>query len=133
MDLVLGVGVLAQPTFLSRGLIAFFLFASFGTLWSGMALPLAGEPWRLSEAQIGLFAIAGLADARGCMVFYSLGSALGATATTALFDAAGRPGPTTLGATLALCALATWALTDRTTNLVATGHPSPRWRCGGRG
>ncbi len=33
---------------ISRGLIAFFLFASFGTLWSGLALPLSAEPWRLS-------------------------------------------------------------------------------------
>lgn len=179
-------GLFAQPVFLSRGLIAFFLFASFGTLWSGMALPLSGEPWRLSEAQIGLFGIAGLAGALGAarsgrwgdaghanrvtgialavllaswlaigqlpwslpllilgvilldfavqavhvsnqhilttaypdrtsttigayMVFYSLGSALGAAATTALFDATGWIGPTILGATLALCALATWA------------------------
>lgn len=179
-------GLFAQPVFLSRGLIAFFLFASFGTLWSGMALPLSGEPWHLSEAQIGLFGIAGLAGALGAarsgrwgdaghanrvtgialavllaswlaigqlpwslpllilgvilldfavqavhvsnqhilttaypdrtsttigayMVFYSLGSALGAAATTALFDATGWIGPTILGATLALCALATWA------------------------
>ncbi|MFI0351121.1 hypothetical protein [Actinomadura sp. 9N407] len=43
--------------------------------------------------------------------FYSLGSALGAAATTALYDAAGWIGPTVLGATLALCALATWART----------------------
>lgn len=186
-------GLFVQPTFLSRGLIAFFLFASFGTLWSGMTLPLAAEPWHLSEAQIGLFGIAGLAGALGAarsgrwgdaghtsrvtsialalllgswlaigqlgwslpllilgvivldfavqavhvsnqhilttayadrtsstiggyMIFYSLGSALGATATTALFDAAGWTGPTILGAALALCALATWALTDHTTN-----------------
>ncbi|MGW7483710.1 MFS transporter [Nonomuraea muscovyensis] len=179
-------GLFAQPVFLGRGLIAFFLFASFGTLWSGMALPLAGAPWHLSEAQIGLFGVAGLAGALGAarsgrwgdagharlvtglalalllaswlavgqlswslpllvlgvilldfavqavhvsnqhtltaafpdrtsttigayMVFYSLGSALGAAATTALFDAAGWIGPTVLGATLALCALATWA------------------------
>ncbi|QFU88422.1 MFS transporter [Amycolatopsis sp. YIM 10] len=180
-----------QPTFLSRGLIAFFLFASFGTLWSGMALPLAGEPWQLSEAQIGLFGIAGLAGALGAarsgrwgdaghanrvtgialalllgswlaigqlgwslpllvlgvvvldfavqavhvsnqhvlttayadrtstaiggyMVFYSLGSAFGATATTSLFDAAGWAGPTVLGAALALGALGVWALASHT-------------------
>ncbi|MFC4015721.1 MFS transporter [Nonomuraea purpurea] len=178
----------AQPVFLGRGLIAFFLFASFGTLWSGMALPLAGAPWHLSAAQIGLFGVAGLAGALGAarsgrwgdagharrvtgialalllgswaaigqlpwsmsllilgvilldfavqavhvsnqhtlttaypdrtsttigayMVFYSLGSALGAAATTALLDATGWLGPTVLGATLALCALATWAVT----------------------
>lgn len=184
-------GLFAQPVFLSRGLIAFFLFASFGTLWSGMALPLAGAPWHLSEAQIGLFGVAGLAGALGAarsgrwgdagharrvtgialalllaswavigqlswslpllilgvilldfavqavhvsnqhtlttaypdrtsttigayMVFYSLGSALGAAATTALFDATGWIGPAILGATLALCALATWAFSAHT-------------------
>ncbi|GGP98212.1 putative MFS family arabinose efflux permease [Actinomadura coerulea] len=183
-------GLFVQPVFLGRGLIAFFLFASFGTLWSGMALPLAGEPWHLTEAQIGLFGVAGLAGALGAarsgrwgdagharlvtgialallvaswaaigqlpwslpllvlgvvlldfavqavhvsnqhtlttaypdrtsttigayMVFYSLGSALGAAATTALFDATGWIGPTVLGTTLALCALATWAVTPR--------------------
>ncbi|NEC65978.1 MFS transporter [Streptomyces sp. SID9727] len=54
-----------ERLFLSRGLIAFFLFASFGTLWSGLALPLAAEPWHLSTAQIGFFGIAGLAGALG--------------------------------------------------------------------
>ncbi|MFE7740889.1 MFS transporter [Nocardia sp. NPDC057455] len=51
--------------FLSRGLIAFFLFASFGTLWSGLALPLGTDPWNLGTTQIGLFAVAGLAGALG--------------------------------------------------------------------
>lgn len=51
--------------FLSRGLIAFFLFASFGTLWSGLALPLAAAPWQLGTTQIGLFGLAGLAGALG--------------------------------------------------------------------
>ncbi|MFC6881327.1 MULTISPECIES: MFS transporter [Actinomadura] len=183
-------GLFVRPVFLSRGLIAFFLFASFGTLWSGMALPLAGAPWHLSEARIGLFGIAGLAGALGAarsgrwgdagharrvtgialvlllvswaaigqlprslpllvagvvlldfavqavhvsnqhtlanaypertssaigayMVFYSLGSALGAAATTALFDVAGWVGPTVLGAAFAGCALATWAFSGR--------------------
>ncbi|WP_282944113.1 MFS transporter [Cellulomonas endometrii] len=54
-----------DPAFLSRGLIAFFLFASFGTLWSGMALPLSGAPWHLTQVQIGLFGLAGLAGALG--------------------------------------------------------------------
>lgn len=190
-----------RPAFLRHGLIAFFLFASFGTLWSGMALPLAGEPWHLSQARIGLFGIAGLAGAAGAaragrwgdaghahrvtgtalalllaswaaigqlpwslpllilgvvlldfavqavhvsnqhtlaaaypgrtstaigayMVFYSLGSALGAAATTALFHAAGWIGPTLLGAALAFCALATWAFSTRTRSL-ATRRPLP--------
>ncbi|MGV9742467.1 MFS transporter [Nocardia farcinica] len=51
--------------FLSRGLIAFFLFASFGTLWSGLALPLGAEPWNLGTTQIGMFGLAGLAGALG--------------------------------------------------------------------
>ncbi|NEW45707.1 MFS transporter [Nocardia cyriacigeorgica] len=51
--------------FLSRGLIAFFLFASFGTLWSGLALPLGAEPWNLGTTQIGLLGLAGLAGALG--------------------------------------------------------------------
>ncbi|WP_242909318.1 MFS transporter [Actinomadura terrae] len=179
-------GLFGRPLFLSRGLIAFFLFASFGTLWSGMALPLAGAPWHLSEAQIGLFGVAGLAGALGAarsgrwgdagharrvtgaalvlllgswaaigqlswslpllvigvivldfavqavhvsnqhtlttayadrtsttigayMVFYSLGSASGAAATTALYGAFGWTGPTVLGAALTLGALAIWA------------------------
>ncbi|WIX98850.1 MFS transporter [Amycolatopsis mongoliensis] len=178
-------GLFARPLFLGRGLIAFFLFASFGTLWSGLALPLAGEPWHLSETQIGLFGLAGLAGAGGAarsgrwgdaghagrvtgiafvlllgswlaigtlgwslvvpilgvlvldfavqvvhvgnqhvlttafagrtstaigayMVFYSLGSAFGATATTALFATAGWVGSTGLGAGLACAALITW-------------------------
>ncbi|MGK5631580.1 MFS transporter [Streptomyces sp. URMC 123] len=54
-----------QRLFLTRGLITFFLFASFGTLWSAVALPLAHAPWHLTESQIGLFGLAGLAGALG--------------------------------------------------------------------
>ncbi|OLT11250.1 transporter [Actinomadura sp. CNU-125] len=195
-------GLFAQPVFLGRGLIAFFLFASFGTLWSGMALPLAGAPWHLDETRIGLFGVAGLAGALGAarsgrwgdagharrvtglalalllaswaaigqlawslpllilgvvlldfavqavhvsnqhalataypggtssvigayMVFYSLGSALGAAATTALYGAVGWLGPTVLGATLALCATAVWAFGTRPSER-ATGTVGPR-------
>lgn len=180
-----------EPLFRSRGLIAFFLFASFGTLWSGLALPLAAEPWQLSSAQIGLFGIAGLAGALGAvragrwadagkaspvtgaalalltvswlasgqaswslwlvvvgvivldfavqaahvgnqalltaayadrtsatiggyMIFYALGSALGATATTSVYSATGWPGSAVLGAGFALCGLLTWAFTRGT-------------------
>ncbi|MGX1026926.1 MFS transporter [Streptomyces ambofaciens] len=179
-------GLFGQRVFLTRGLVAFFLFASFGTLWSGLSLPLADTPWRLSESQIGLFGTAGLAGALGAaragrwadagraapvtglaltvlilswatiaqlprslwlliagivvldfavqavhvsnqhllttayperlssvigsyMVFYSLGSALGAAATTALFTAYGWAGSSLLGAGFAACALAVWA------------------------
>lgn len=53
--------------FRTRALITLFLFASFGALWSGMALPLSEEPWRLSTTQIGLFGIAGLVGALGAI------------------------------------------------------------------
>lgn len=179
-----------EPLFISRGLIAFFLFASFGTLWSGLALPLAAEPWQLSTAQIGMFGIAGLAGALGAarsgrwadagradpvtgaalallamswiasghatwslwlvivgvivldfavqaahvsnqalltaaysdrtssviggyMIFYSLGSALGATATTTMYATSGWTGSAVLGACFALDGLLTWALSRR--------------------
>ncbi|MFJ9779562.1 MFS transporter [Amycolatopsis sp. NPDC101161] len=189
-----------RPLFLRRGLIGFFLFASFGTLWSGLALPLAGEPWRLNETQIGLFGVAGLAGALGAaragrwgdaghagrvtgialvlllgswlaigqlgwslllagfgvllldfavqvvhvanqhvlttafpgrtstviggyMVFYSLGSATGAAATTAVYDVAGWPGSAVLGAASAFGALVTWmaGLTARAPRRSRTG------------
>lgn len=180
-----------KPLFISRGMIAFFLFASFGTLWSGLALPLAAQPWQLSAAQIGMFGVAGLAGALGAaragrwadigranpvtgaalallalswiasgqatwslwlvvvgvigldfavqaahvsnqslltatysdqtssaiggyMIFYSLGSALGATATTMIFSTSGWVGCVVLGASFALCGLLTWALSRRT-------------------
>jgi predicted MFS family arabinose efflux permease len=183
-------GLFGQRIFLTRGLIAFFLFASFGTLWSGLSLPLADTPWRLSESQIGLFGLAGLAGALGAaragrwadagraapatglaltllilswaaiaqlpwslwllivgivvldfavqvvqvsnqhlltvahpdrissvlggyMVFYSLGSALGAAVTTAVFTAHGWAGSSLFGAGFAACALAVWAADRR--------------------
>lgn len=58
---------LTNRLFRTRALIALFLFASFGALWSGMALPLSEEPWRLSTTQIGLFGIAGLVGALGAV------------------------------------------------------------------
>ncbi|MEV7814510.1 MFS transporter [Streptomyces flaveolus] len=183
-------GLFGQRLFLTRGLIAFFLFASFGTLWSGLSLPLAHAPWHLSETQIGLFGIAGLAGALGAaragrwadagraipisglallllivswaataqlswslwllaigivvldfsvqvvhvsnqhvlttahpertssviggyMVFYSLGSALGAAATTSVFTSHGWAASSLLGAAFATCALIVWATDAR--------------------
>ncbi|MEI7054305.1 MFS transporter [Nocardioides sp. CCNWLW239] len=185
-----------EPLFLSRGLIAFFLFASFGTLWSGLALPLEAEPWHLSTGEIGMFGIAGLVGAWGAaragrwadagradlatgaallllalswiasgqamwslwlvvvgvivldfsvqaahvsnqslltaafsdqtssaiggyMIFYSLGSVLGATATTSMFSTFGWTGSAVLGAGFALCGLLVWALSRGT----VTGTP----------
>ncbi|MEU5696748.1 MFS transporter [Actinosynnema sp. NPDC020468] len=184
--------VVGQRAFLARGLVAFFLFASFGTLWSGLALPLAASPWRWSGSGIGLVGLVGLAGALGAaragrwadagragpvagvalgllvlswaaiavlpwtlwppvvgvvaldfavqvvhvgnqhqltaaypervsgviggyMVFYSLGSALGAAATTALFAAHGWVGSSLLGAGFATGALVVWAV-DRLTS-----------------
>ena len=183
-------GMFTQPAFLGRGLIAFFLFASFGALWSGLALPLSASPWHLSEAEIGLFGLAGLAGAAGAgragrwadtgranraagfalvslvvswlaigqlgwslillvagvilldfavqvvhvsnqhfltatyadristtvgayMVFYSLGSALGAATTTAVYDSAGWIGSAVLGALFATGGLLAWGLSLR--------------------
>ncbi|MEU1104783.1 MFS transporter [Streptomyces tibetensis] len=179
-----------ERLFLARGLMAFFLFASFGTLWSGLALPLGSAPWHLSTAQIGLFGIAGLAGALGAaragrwadagfvravtggalvlliaswpaigqaswslwllgvgvlvldfavqavhvsnqhllaaafphrtssviggyMIFYSLGSALGATATTTAFAITGWTGSSIIGAAFAVCALLVWVWSCR--------------------
>ncbi|MGW2328714.1 MFS transporter [Streptomyces sp. NPDC001700] len=197
-------GLFGQRIFLTRGLIAFFLFASFGTLWSGLSLPLADTPWQLSESQIGLFGIAGLAGALGAaragrwadagraasvtglsltllilswaaiaqlpwslwlpiagivvldfavqavhvsnqhlltaahpdrtssaiggyMVFYSLGSALGAAATTAVFTAHGWTGSSLLGAAFAACALAVWAIDRRLPPDSANLRSEPRY------
>ena len=183
-------GLFRQRLFVSRGLIAFFLFASFGTLWSGLALPLAAAPWHLSTARIGLFGLAGWSahsappgrDAGpmpgsrapspagrlcssssrgwpstqaswslwlvaigavvldfavqavhvsnqhlltmthpdrtssvvgGYMIFYSLGSALGATTTTTVFAGAGWTGSSILGAAFAACALVVWTSSRR--------------------
>ncbi|GAA2793918.1 MFS transporter [Saccharopolyspora taberi] len=193
-------GLFRERLFVTRGLIAFFLFASFGTLWSGLALPLAAEPWHLSTAEIGLFGVAGLAGALGAaragrwadagftsavtggalallavswlaigqapwslwlviigvivldfavqavhvsnqhlltmphpqrtssviggyMIFYSLGSALGATATTTAFAGAGWTGSSILGAVFAVCALVVWACG----RLGDQSYPRTRW------
>lgn len=186
-----------ERRFVSRGLIAFFLFASFGTLWSGLALPLGSAPWSLSPAQIGLFGFVGLAGALGAaragrwadagsagavtggalvllaaswsaisqaprslwlagagivlldfavqavhvsnqhllttaypyrtssviggyMIFYSLGSALGAAATTTAYARTGWTGSSILGAAFAACAFLVWAADRRQ---AARPHP----------
>jgi predicted MFS family arabinose efflux permease len=189
---VCSVFVLAATdrVFRTRALIAFFLFASFGALWSGLALPLSGDPWRLSPAQIGLFGFAGLAGTLGAaragrwadrggagtvtatalilliiswwftaqaehalwcvaigailldfavqavhvtnqnlivardpdsssgiigayMIYYSVGSALGAITTSALYEHLGWPAACLLGAGCSAAALTIWGL-DRT-------------------
>lgn len=46
-----------------RGIFAFFIFASFSTLWTAMVLPLSAAPFLLSHTEIGLFGMAGLAGA----------------------------------------------------------------------
>ncbi|BCJ38516.1 MFS transporter [Actinocatenispora thailandica] len=195
-------GLFRERLFVSRGLVALFLFASFGTLWSGLALPLAAPPWRLGTAQIGLFGIAGLAGALGAaragrwadrgltgpvtggalalltgawlalgqaswslwlvgagvlaldfavqvvhvgnqhaltaahpdrtstvvggyMIFYSLGSALGAATTTTAYASAGWRGSSILGAAFAGCAvLAWWAGGVRSASSRKSGCPA---------
>ncbi|WP_405561818.1 MFS transporter [Streptomyces sp. NBC_01180] len=92
--------VVTDRLFLSRGLIAFFLFASFGTLWSGLALPLGAAPWHFGTTAVGLFGLAGLVGA------------VAASRAGAWADA-GRARAVT-GWSLALLA-ASWALTTRTT------------------
>ncbi|GAA2214455.1 MFS transporter [Nonomuraea monospora] len=61
----LGRLIAGDRLLLGRGLVAFFLFASFGTLWSGLALPLGAAPWHFGSTEIGLFGLAGLAGALG--------------------------------------------------------------------
>lgn len=179
--------VASDRVFRTRALIAFFLFASFGVLWNGLALPLSGEPWRLSPARIGLFGLAGLAGTLGAaragrwadrgragtvtatalillitswwftaqarhalwcvaigavlldlavqavhvtnqnlivahapdassriigayMIYYSLGSALGAITTSALYEHLGWPAACLLGAGYSAAALTIWGL-----------------------
>ncbi|WP_416564830.1 MFS transporter [Nocardia testacea] len=60
-----GLSVTKNRLLLGRGVIAFFVFASFGTLWSGLALPLGAQPWMFGTTEIGLFGVAGLAGALG--------------------------------------------------------------------
>jgi len=49
----------------------------------------------------------------GYMIFYSLGSALGAITTTTVFADAGWTGSSILGAAFAACALVIWASSRR--------------------
>lgn len=188
---VLSVAVLTRsnPIFRVRAVTTMLLFASFGVLWSGMALLLSGPAWNLPPSVIGLFGLAGLvgilaaskagaAADRGWgqrvtglslaallgswlalwmgswsllwfmvgiivldaavqavhvssqtlivagaeesassiigsyMVFYSVGSAVGAATVAPVYDAWGWAGASALGALFALAALAVWG-TDR--------------------
>ncbi|GAA4955447.1 MFS transporter [Yinghuangia aomiensis] len=179
-----------EPLFRQRAVIALLLFASFGTLWSSVALPLSEPPYTLSHSAIGAFGLAGAAGALaaspagrladrgyarhvtggglalltlswlplaattstlwalaagaivldlavqavhvtnqtvlyalrpdagssligGYMVFYSLGSALGAITATTLYAAAGWHAVCALGASFALAGLGVWALGER--------------------
>lgn len=179
-----------EPLFRQRAAIALLLFASFGTLWSSVALPLSEPPYALSHSAIGAFGLAGAAGALaaspagrladrgyarqvtggglalltlswlplaattsslwapavgaivldlavqavhvtnqtviyalrpdagssligGYMVFYSLGSALGAITATTLYASAGWPAVCASGAAFALAGLAVWAVGER--------------------
>jgi predicted MFS family arabinose efflux permease len=46
-----------------RAVLALFTFASFGTLWTAIVLPLRAPPLSLSHTAIGLFGLAGVAGA----------------------------------------------------------------------
>lgn len=184
-----------------RAAMTLFLFASFGVLWSGIALPLGAPPWNLSTTTIGLFGVAGLAGALaaaragrwadrghgdtvtvaalmlliaswaaigrlgdsllllavgvvaldfavqavhvtsqdrivatrpdagsrligGYMVFYSLGSGLGAITTTALYDRAGWTAVSLAGAGYAVLALAVLGI-DRIWRAAEHARPAP--------
>ncbi|WP_229925932.1 MFS transporter [Streptomyces longispororuber] len=52
-----------HPLLRIRGALALLVFASFSTLWSGVAQPLSGPPWSLSHTAIGAFGLAGAAGA----------------------------------------------------------------------
>ncbi|MEU2561870.1 MFS transporter [Streptomyces longispororuber] len=52
-----------HPLLRVRGVLALLVFASFSTLWSGVAQPLSGPPWSLSHTAIGAFGLAGAAGA----------------------------------------------------------------------
>lgn len=48
-----------------RAIIALLLFASFGTLWTALVLPLSDPPYSFSSSLIGLFGLIGVAGALG--------------------------------------------------------------------
>ncbi|MFF4284360.1 MFS transporter [Streptomyces sp. NPDC001633] len=52
-----------HPLLRIRGALALLVFASFSTLWSGVAQPLSAPPWSLSHTAIGAFGLAGAAGA----------------------------------------------------------------------
>ena len=54
---------LSSPILRIRATIALLLFASFGTLWTSLVLPLSSPPYSLSRTAIGLFGMAGVAGA----------------------------------------------------------------------
>jgi predicted MFS family arabinose efflux permease len=54
---------LTLPILRARALIALFLFAAFGTLWTSLVLPLSEPPYSLSRTAIGLFGLAGVTGA----------------------------------------------------------------------
>lgn len=176
---------LRDPILLFRGSLGLLIFASFGTFWTALVLPLSNPPFSYSHTQIGLFGLVGLAGAIGAtlagrladrgynswttgvslaillaswgliallpfsmpmlltgvflldlavqavhvsnlsvvvahnpqksgrliggyMVFYSVGSAIGAIAATTTYARSGWAGVSILGATFSGVALAVW-------------------------
>lgn len=174
-----------------RAVYAFIIFAAFSTFWTAVVFPLTDAPFRLSNTQVGLFGLVGIAGtlgARGAgklvdkgseqrvtgtalallclswapiallsfslwwlavgivlldlavqavhvtnqtlivgrhpdaagrviavyMVFYSLGSAAGAAASTYVYSVSGWHGVCLAGATISIAGLLFWASTART-------------------
>lgn len=173
-----------------RGLLALFIFASFSTFWTALAMPLGAPPFSYSHTQVGLFGLVGMAGALassgagrladrgltawttglslavlvlawcliaclptslyalvvgvilldlavqavhvtnqslvlaqrpeassrlvgGYMVFYSIGSGIGAIGATNAYARAGWTGVSALGAAFAVAATMLWASTAR--------------------
>jgi predicted MFS family arabinose efflux permease len=47
----------------TRGMLAFFMFAAFNILWSGLVLPLSAPPYGFSHTAIGAFGLVGVVGA----------------------------------------------------------------------
>lgn len=52
-----------EPVLRQRAVFAFLIFAVFNVLWAPLVLPLRASPYELSQTQIGLFGLAGIAGA----------------------------------------------------------------------
>ncbi|HKJ83277.1 MAG TPA: MFS transporter [Mariprofundaceae bacterium] len=64
-ELLISIGklFLRHPLYRSRMALGFLVFAIFSVLWTSMAFLLSSPEWGLSDAEIGLFGLAGAAGA----------------------------------------------------------------------